>query len=668
MRSEPLIAGRGSASAILGHMHRLSVLVQEDHLQSLVRSPLLGLAELIWNSLDADADNIEVVYERNVMGGIEAVRVVDDGHGMSPTEIESGFGNLGGSWKRLADRSKTKGRTLHGRSGQGRWRALGIGGDRAVWDTVAEVDGHRLMSRIEIKRADLRDADVSDPVETDRPVGTVASVEGISEAPAGLLADETPLALATRFALHLVKYPTARIRVDGRSVDPSQVWETITERPIAAGEKHGPAALTVILWKREVERKLYLCDAEGVALHEVAAGVQAPGFHFTAYLKSPLIRELEGQLLLAELDQEQLSPLIEAARQELKAYFEQQTADRARDVIRNWQSEEVYPYVEPPSDGVEAVKRQLFEVVAYAASSAVNSTKDRRSRKLSLTLLQQAMESGPTALRRILQEVLNLPAEQVEQLDSLLEHTTLASVITASRRIADRLEFLRGLEFLLFDPEMKKALKERSQLHKIVRNEPWLFGEEFALAVDDRSLNQVLAAHLKLLGEEVVAHDLPVLDADGRQRIVDLMFAGSMEQRRQRREHLVVELKRPDIRIGSEELTQIEKYAFAVVEDARFNTTGVEWDFWVVSDEMDSYAKRRANQEGQAPGITWKSPEGKVRIRAVQWGELIEDARHRLKFVQEQLNYIVTDEGAMDYLRRAHQQFLPSIYGADGKP
>jgi len=117
-----------------------------------------------------------------------------------------------------------------------------------------------------------------------------------------------------------------RIKVDGRTIDPSQAWESVTELQVEAGEKYGPAALTVILWKREVERKLYLCDSEGVALHELAAGVQAPGLHFTAYLKSPLIRELEGQLLLADLDQERLSPLIEAARQELRRHFDELSA------------------------------------------------------------------------------------------------------------------------------------------------------------------------------------------------------------------------------------------------------------------------------------------------------------------------------------------------------
>ncbi|MCZ7537518.1 MAG: ATP-binding protein [Acidimicrobiia bacterium] len=76
---------------ILAQMHRLSVSVQEDHLQALARSPLQGLAELIWNSLDADADDIEVIYERNALDGIEAVRVIDDGHGMTPAHIDDVF-------------------------------------------------------------------------------------------------------------------------------------------------------------------------------------------------------------------------------------------------------------------------------------------------------------------------------------------------------------------------------------------------------------------------------------------------------------------------------------------------------------------------------------------------------------------------------------------------
>lgn len=634
---------------------RLSVSVQEDHLASLVRSPIDGLTELIWNSLDADADDVEVVYERNTLGGIDAVRVEDKGHGMTPAEISAAFDRLGGSWKLNADRSKTKGRSLHGKRGQGRWRALGIGGARAVWDTVANVDGKRLRSRIEIRRDSLRAADVSAPEETSQPTGTVATVDGISEEAPSLVSAETPLKLTARFALHLLKYPTVSVRVDGHTLDPKAFVDSMTDVPM---ETEG-ASLTVIEWKPGSikDRSLYLCDTEGVALHQVSAGVHPTGINYSAYLKSELIRLMEDRLLLAEFDQDDLAPLIDEAREAVRRHFEQRAVERARDVIQNWQNEQVYPFPEPPRDEIETIKRQLFDVVAYTASSAVNSTKDPRSKRLQLRLLEQALENEPAELRRILEEVLKLPKEQVEQLDELLQHTALTSIVTAASRIANRLKFLAGLQYLLFDPEMKQAVKERSQLHKIVAAEPWVFGEEFALAVNDRSLNEVLAQHRKELGEEVVIDDGPVTDADGKTRIVDLMFAGSMLQARKRREHLVVELKRPNVKIGSDALTQISKYASAVTGDARFNIKDVDWDFWVVSDELDDYAIEQTSKDGWPAGLYHR--RGNVRVWAIPWAELIENADHRLKFVRQQLNYMVTGEDAIAYLRGAYEQFMP---------
>lgn len=62
---------------------------------------------------------------------------------------------------------------------------------------------------------------------------------------------------------------------------------------------------------------------------------------------------------------------------------------------------------------------------------------------------------------------------------------------------------------MLFDPEPKKRLKERSQLHRIVAQNCWMFGEDFMLSVDDQSLTEVLRSHKKILGEDIVI-DAPV--------------------------------------------------------------------------------------------------------------------------------------------------------------
>jgi hypothetical protein len=38
------------------------------------------------------------------------------------------------------------------------------------------------------------------------------------------------------------------------------------------------------------------------------------------------------------------------------------------------------------------------------------------------------------------------------------------------------------------------------------------------------------------------------------------------------REHLIVELKAPKVKVGADEITQIEKYAYTVAEDERFRS------------------------------------------------------------------------------------------------
>jgi hypothetical protein len=68
----------------------------------------------------------------------------------------------------------------------------------------------------------------------------------------------------------------------------------------------------------------------------------------------------------------------------------------------------------------------------------------------------------------VLTDVLALPPDQVDSLADLLTRTPLASVIAASRAIADRLDFLAGLAALTTHPDWKRLVKERAELHKIL--------------------------------------------------------------------------------------------------------------------------------------------------------------------------------------------------------
>jgi Histidine kinase-, DNA gyrase B-, and HSP90-like ATPase len=65
---------------------RLPIEVRHDHLERLARrtDPVGAVEELIWNALDADAENVWVEAESDAMGGVDSVTVRDDGSGITP--------------------------------------------------------------------------------------------------------------------------------------------------------------------------------------------------------------------------------------------------------------------------------------------------------------------------------------------------------------------------------------------------------------------------------------------------------------------------------------------------------------------------------------------------------------------------------------------------------
>src|SRR5690606_28931271 len=127
----------------------------------------------------------------------------------------------------------------------------------------------------------------------------------------------------------------------------------------------------------------------------------------------------------------------------------------------------------------------------------------------------------------------------------LLDDVSLSNVINASAIVADRLKLIMGLQTIMFEPDFKKNLKERSQLHRILALNTWVFGDNWMLSADDRSLTQVLRAHRKILSDETEI-DEDVKHVSRSKGIVDLMFSKSSKHYGAKSpSHLVVELKRP---------------------------------------------------------------------------------------------------------------------------
>ena len=389
--------------------------------------------------------------------------------------------------------------------------------------------------------------------------------------------------------------------------------------------------------------------------------IHAPEFNFSAYLKSKAVRLLhdEGRLELAESDPD-FSLVLEHAREEMRKYFKQRASELSRGVVEQWKEEDVYPYQEEPSSSVQRVERQVFEIVASSVASSLPNfqSQEARTKRFQLRMLKQAIERGPEELQLILSEVLELTPRKQKDLALLLQKTELSSIISAAKTVADRLEFVNGLEALLFDPAEKKLFKERSQLHRLLADNTWIFGEEFAMTVDDQSLTEVLKKHLKILNIDLPVNR-EVRRVDGRRGIVDLMLTRKLPAPRANEyDHLVIELKAPKVKVGNSETSQVLSYAYAVIEDERFQSLSARWTFWVISNEMDRFALNQVTSANRPRGLLWESEDGRSRVWVKTWSELISDVKARLQLFQKDLNYSVDQQSSLASLRSIYSKIL----------
>ena len=648
---------------------KVAVEAQIDFLQKLAARgrPAGALAELIWNGLDADASEVEVSLEKNLLDGVEAIRVVDNGVGFSLEAAQEGFGKLGGSWKKTRERTPGEGRLLHGKDGKGRFRAFALGA-RVRWEScvLQSEDEHGVC--VEGTAEDLKHFEIQ-PVEIDR-MGTTVIVSQVWDDLPNLEHARVREELTEVLALYLRKYPSVQITYLGARVSPDLIEDRSTVISMEPIEIDGTIVddieLEIVEWERPTSRSLYLCDDEGFTLSRTAPHIHAPGFHFTAYLRTSFFRTIEDSLSLGEAHPG-LQLVLDAAKTHLRNHFRARSADQVREQVVSWRESDVYPYAGEPQDAVEKAERQVFDVLAYNVAQYMPTfaAADKGTQRFSFKLLRQAIEENPESLRRILVDVLELPPESQDELAGLLERTSLAGMITAAKEVTDRLSFLRGLELLVFNPESKKQLLERAQLHRILAEEAWVFGEEFRLTLDDQSLTEVLKKHEAILRRELPetvsdnlsVEDLPeVLREDGSRGIVDLMLSRRVPQgREEEREHLVVELKRPSQTINSAVAQQIRSYAFAVQRDERFRDTKTRWEFWAVSNRITDQV--RWEMEDRPNRILKKSDN--LTVRVVTWGELLETCRARLTFFQERLRYVPDDEDAVGHLRALYNRYLP---------
>lgn len=655
-------------------MSKITVRAGSDHLASIANAkPIVALSELIWNGFDAKSVNVEVVTQLEpLLGSISCIQIKDSGSGIPFQQVNDVFGNLGESWKKQARLNGD--RSLHGQFGQGRFKSLSLGAN-VRWETVYERSGSFFTYTITTDANRIGDFIIGDHHECDeRLTGTIVEITNLSESAKELQSEDIIPALTKEFALFLIEYPARKLSFNSEIVNANDAWSDKSDYEIGeVGREDGVrfnASISIIEWNQKVQREIHYCDENGFSLFKEKVGpiIRAPGYDFTIYIKCDYFREkaASNELSLSDLVPE-IKKIKYAAIEVAKEHFLERALHDRSQVVDEWKKEQIYPYDEnthlQPADVIE---RQVFDILAVNVQSYLKNfnSADKTTKKFTFKLLSQAIKENPASVQKIITEVLELKKKEQDDLAELLERTTLSSIISASKVVTDRLNFLNALDNCVHDIETKGTFLERDQLHKILEKETWIFREDFFLAGSEDWLEEVLQKHIKHLGKreaETTEDEVtePVLLPGGKRGRVDLMFAKSRQPSEGYTEYLVIELKRPSQKVDMDVISQVEKYAMAVSADERFDHAKSKWTFIAVSNSMDQFAARKANQRGREKGKVMDDADINVEVWVMTWAEVINAARARLSFFKKQLRYEANRETAYGYLERTHKEYIP---------
>ena len=380
------------------------------------------------------------------------------------------------------------------------------------------------------------------------------------------------------------------------------------------------------------------------------------------YVSSPFLNnDLFRNLDIETLGEEELKNLKNNVKEVINDFFKAKNK-RFDKFLTSLEKDKYYPYIdEKPASKTQEV---LFKKVAYLLEGEHRLIqKDDKIRNFLYPLLDKAIGNGN--IEFIFDKVLKLSDENIEKFHSLLQQTDLEDVVHFASQVSEKIAFLDFLHELTYG-EISKYLKERSQLHKIIEKELWLFGENYngtPKLWSDKKIGNILkeirADYFEYSPNEK-DENLISLKGEGLNDITDLFFYNEKITDNDEREIMIVELKAPNCAISQKEISQIERYAFTVEENSGLPSEKVKYKLILISSRLTKYAKSQVKSKRKAypnkPFLFDVKTEKNIEVYIVEWSELIEQNRRKLGYLSLKLS--IKDKTVKEKFEKEYSELI----------
>jgi Histidine kinase-, DNA gyrase B-, and HSP90-like ATPase len=627
-------------------------------------TPAKAIAELIMNGFDADAKLVQVDLNRNALGLIvDRIVVTDNGAGMTEWDLKERFQTVG-------VQAKSDGKSRLGQFGVGRMAVFRLG-SRSQWRTVSLVGDVKTEFSFQLDSSSPDEFPVeARTVSARTPTGTTIVIEGLLDEQTLRLTDkQLSWDLFSEFASYLFAWTKKHLQINGELIELADrvIQRNVEELGSEQTRVSGITTLEHLLLKAPVHGsrvpEQLILTAKGVAVERLSLS-NPPAPNYLALVSSPYLDKLVGENRAAFINMDGgMVGLKKAVDEQIEVFGEKYRRETAEEFIDRARQKEFYPFHGEPQNAVTRVEQTLYDSILTLVNDAVNvENLGAKQQRLIFNLLHRALRDED--LLQVLNKVAGLSADDIAQFRELLERTTLQSIIRLSSEVTERLTFLDVLKDVVYG-EGAVGLRERSELHKILEPNCWIFGPQYHLATSDKAFRKVIARQRLDAGLDPVPEDV-ISAVVGIDQVPDLFLAAHRDYHvsdGHRHEHLMIEIKRPTQKISPKVVSQGESYASVLNACSEFDPTRTEWDLFLVSGEIEDNVVNLKRRKADRP-FGHIDTMGNVRLWAFTWGEIIEAARDEMRMVRDKLEMKSLELSSSEYL----QKHYPKVFPPTGAP
>ncbi len=599
-----------------------------------------SISEIIWNSLDADANNIYITFKKNKITWIDSIEIKDDGIGISYEDIDDQKWNYWYSDKSLSLKSK-KWRFFHWKNWV--WRYAGLALWTLVqWETIYEKGWKKYLHQIEIDESNLKKFDLADDkeiIETDKTTGTIVRIKNLKNKKikkVNNLEDD----IINEFAHYLKIYDNQGIKIflEWKEINFSKailMHKKYNNVKIVFEENEYQFNVEFYHWSKKWVKNRHICKYQGISIYEDNnTWLNEKDFWHSVFITANFLSEETINLTVNSW----LWNEIQSKTRDLLLnwFLREHYQNESSKVINSLKDENLYPYKETEDNPLKEVEKNLFDLtigrlVESSWSSKILWNWNTQRKALIISLLKNSIEKWWEDILNIFQSVLKLNEWEIKDFNYMIKKHWLSNTIKMSKIVSDKISFLNEINDLLYW-EFKWDTLERKHLHLILEKELWVFGDWYELWTSDKPFKNLLEKHISILWKT----DLNYKDLDLTKERPDLfLYKQFASTTKNKFDNLIVELKRPSKKIWNEEILQIEWYAQKIIEDNSFDKNNNTWTFILVSSDFDSSVDFKMENKKNWLYSGWDWVRYNIYIK--KWSEILWDLRWRYEFIKKKL-------------------------------